>query len=81
MAWLGCVAGALAVTLRSLATDDNDGLNYLFQIPFALPWALLFQVRGQGGNALAVHLAVSGAVNSVLVFAIVRFAIRRKSRA
>ena len=35
------VAVALAGTLQSLSQSEFDGLNNLFQIPFALPWFLL----------------------------------------
>lgn len=35
------VGVALVVTLHSLRTEDFDGLNNLFQIPFALPWFLI----------------------------------------
>jgi len=41
VSWSLAVAGALAVTLDSLATEDIDGLNNILQIPFALPWFLL----------------------------------------
>jgi len=34
-------AGRAADALRSLQRDDFDGLNYFFQIPFALPWLLI----------------------------------------
>jgi hypothetical protein len=39
--WSLAVAGALQTTLQSLRTEDFDGLNNMFQIPFALPWFLL----------------------------------------
>ncbi len=32
------VVVALIVTLRSLSTEDFDGLNNMLQIPLALPW-------------------------------------------
>jgi hypothetical protein len=39
--WSLLVGGALVATLYSLRTEDFDGLNNLFQIPFALPWFLV----------------------------------------
>jgi hypothetical protein len=39
--WSLAVAGALQTTLQSLRAEDFDGLNNMFQIPFALPWFLL----------------------------------------
>ena len=39
--WTVAVGVALAITLRSLSTDDFDGLNNFWQIPFALPWFVL----------------------------------------
>jgi hypothetical protein len=40
-AWAIAVGLALVVTLESLAENDFDGLNNVWQIPFALPWFLL----------------------------------------
>jgi hypothetical protein len=40
-AWDALVAYALTTALRTLSRDDFDGLNNLFQIPFALPWFLI----------------------------------------
>jgi hypothetical protein len=39
--WSLLVGGALVATLDSLRTEPFDGLNNLFQIPFALPWFLI----------------------------------------
>lgn len=39
--WSLCVGGALVATLHSLRAEPFDGLNNLFQIPFALPWFLI----------------------------------------
>jgi hypothetical protein len=35
------VAGTLLAALDSLSKSDFDGLNNIFQLPFALPWFLL----------------------------------------
>jgi hypothetical protein len=39
--WSVLVVAALIATLQSLHRNDFDGLNNIFQIPFALPWFLL----------------------------------------
>jgi hypothetical protein len=39
--WSLLVGGALFATLHSLRAEPFDGLNNLFQIPFALPWFLI----------------------------------------
>ncbi len=41
LVWCLMVAVALSSALESLRTDDFDGLNNMFQLPFAFPWALL----------------------------------------
>ena len=55
LVWTALVAAALLVTLDSLRTDDFDGLNFIFQIPFALPWLLIpigigFPIGGIGSH-------------------------------
>jgi hypothetical protein len=70
--WAIAVAAALTATLGSLSTDDFDGLNNIFQIPFALPWFLIpiggiwsdevdaWVVAGMGwGNAVILLLFLS----------------------
>jgi hypothetical protein len=39
--WSLLVGGALVGTLHSLRTEPFDGLNNMFQIPFAMPWFLI----------------------------------------
>lgn len=47
--WSLLVGEALIATLDSLRTEGFDGLNNLFQIPFALPWFVMWLVIPIGG--------------------------------
>jgi hypothetical protein len=71
-AWLIGTGVALAVTLRSLATQDYDGLNNLFQWPFGLPWMLLPMFSGSSNVAYAWLSAACGVVNAILIYAWLR---------
>ncbi|MCZ7525160.1 MAG: hypothetical protein M5U14_01450 [Acidimicrobiia bacterium] len=64
--WLAATAGALLVTLSSLAQDDFDGLNNIFQLPLAFPWVLL--PIGTSNHHLNAWIdAGLGVVNAVLL--------------
>lgn len=65
-AWIVGTAIALVVTLASLSRDDFDGLNNLWQIPFALPWFLL---PAFGSNAVQAWIAAAmGLLNALLIY-------------
>ena len=70
-AWTLAVAAALAVTLYSLHIEDFDGLNNLWQIPFALPWFLipLPALTGWSHEANAWVTAAMGMANGLLIAA------------
>lgn len=72
--WSVAVAGALAVTLHSLNTDDFDGLNNLLQIPLALPWFLLPlpALTGWSHEVDAWAVAAMGWANGLLIAAWLR---------
>lgn len=76
--WCIAVAAALALTLRSLRHDAFDGLNNLFQIPFALPWFLLPlpALLGDSHQTDAWLTATMGWFNGWLLFV----ALARRSR-
>lgn len=81
VAWAVLVGVALMWTLDSLRTEDFDGLNNMFQIPFALPW-LLFPapaVFGQSYEADAWVTAGMGWFNAVLLVFLVPRWIRRSA--
>jgi hypothetical protein len=60
---------ALPFTLHSLRTEDFDGLNFFYQIPFALPWALLpIQAVFRNYEVTAYFFALMGLVNAVLLY-------------
>jgi hypothetical protein len=61
---------ALIVTLPGVQPgDDIDGLNYLFQVPLALPWALVFRSHGDGSPvAVAWDFALMGLANAAILF-------------
>jgi hypothetical protein len=69
IAWSVLVAGALALTLRSLATDDFDGLNNMLQIPFALPWFLVVSRFAGSHSTDAWVVAAMGWANGLLIAA------------
>ena len=66
-AWTVCVIGALAVTLNSLSHDSFDGLNNLYQIPFALPWFLI-PIAGRDHVLDAWVTAAMGLVNAAVIY-------------
>lgn len=74
MVWAVAVAVALAVTLQPLHRDHFDGLNNIFQIPFAMPWFLLPLPRlfasSHGSDAWVT--AGMGWANGVILFVFVR---------
>jgi hypothetical protein len=74
MVWVVAVAVALLVTLRSLHRDDFDGLNNLFQIPFAMPWFLvpLPRLFGSSHETDAWVTAAMGWMNGVILYALLR---------
>jgi hypothetical protein len=58
---------ALVLTLRSLSTEDFDGLNNKLQIPLALPrWIIVPAPWGHTADAWVT--AGLGLVNAVLVY-------------
>lgn len=67
--WSVLVIVALANTLASLKSSDFDGLNNLFQIPFALPWFLLPlpALTGWSHETDAWVVAGMGLLNGVLL--------------
>lgn len=66
--WIVGVAFALVVTLWSLEHQGFDGLNNMFQIPFALPWVLLPMWVGSSTVAFAWIAAGGGVFNGALIF-------------
>lgn len=78
--WSLAVTGALAAMLHSLATDDFDGLNNIWQIPFALPWFLvpLPAITSWSYEADAWAVAVMGWMNGFLLAAWIRRCRRRE---
>jgi hypothetical protein len=72
--YLVLVVAAVVATLVSLATEDFDGLNNLFQLPLAFPWVLL--PVGVTPIIDAWVLGGMGALNAALLF----FWLRRRGR-
>jgi hypothetical protein len=69
--WAAAVVYALAVTLRSLAGEDFDGLNNLAQLPLSLPWAFMVP-RGTDHVANAWLDAGFGLANAALLYTALR---------
>lgn len=72
LSYLVLVVFALITALKSLS-EDFDGLNFIMQIPLALPWALfpgviIFPLLGPNYVAWAWILAAFGVVNSAIIF-------------
>ncbi|MGQ0434171.1 MAG: hypothetical protein ACT452_17425 [Microthrixaceae bacterium] len=69
---LGTVA-ALLITLPYVQPGvDFDGLNNMFQVPFALPWFLL--LTGSNDHVRDTWmLAGVGLVNSAIIYCAIRF--------
>lgn len=71
--WALGTVGALVLTLPAVAPGKNfDGLNNLFQIPFALPWFLIPLAPRASGVASAWIAAGMGILNAALIFVWVR---------
>ena len=79
--WAAGTAGALALTLQSLAEEPFDGLNNIVQIPFALPWFLLPlpAVFGWSYETDAWVTAVMGWANAVLLYLLLLRRVRRRT--
>lgn len=75
--YLALVGIALVFTLRSLAVDDFDGLNNLFQLPLALPWVIA-PLGGTDHVQNAYIFAGFGALNAVLLYLWLRRVRRRR---
>lgn len=74
--WTLAVIAALVSTLVSLDQDSFDGLNNFWQLPLALPWALIPVGLATDSHVIdAWLLAAMGLVNAVLIYH--RFARRR----
>lgn len=54
-------------TLNSVRTEDVDGLNFLYQVPLALPWAALPIGVWTTYTQYAWILAGCGLVNAVIL--------------
>ncbi|MGH9267932.1 MAG: hypothetical protein ACRD0D_07120 [Acidimicrobiales bacterium] len=68
---------ALAVTWRSVSSEDFDGLNNILQIPLALPWWIVVPAPASH-KADAVLTAGLGLVNAGLIYVVLRRYLRRK---
>ena len=77
LVWTMCVLAALGSTLQSLRQSEFDGLNNLFQIPFALPWFLI-PIGTSNNFANAYEAAGCGLLNGVLIYAWMMFLAHRK---
>lgn len=65
--WMLAVGAALISTLDSYRTDDFDGLNNIFQIPFALPWFLI-PIGGIWSNEVDAWIAAGmGWLNGLVI--------------
>jgi len=65
--WCSLVAVALVWTLQGISPSHPfDGLNNMFQIPFALPWFLL-PIGVQSQKTDAWIAAAQGGLNGVLI--------------
>lgn len=72
--WCCAVSVALLATLSSLDDDSFDGLNNLFQVPFALPWFLLPLPAWFDWSSAADAWAVAamGWLNGLLLYTLLR---------
>lgn len=67
--WIVGVGVGLVSTLDSLSHDDFDGLNNMFQIPFALPWFLLPIAALTNSHLTDAWITAGmGLVNAVIVY-------------
>jgi ABC-type sugar transport system permease subunit len=76
LAYLLLVAIALGLALRSLDKQEFDGLNNLFQVLLALPWAI--SPRGSDHVLSAYIDAGCGALNAALLLLFLRWVRRRR---
>jgi len=73
--WFMAAVGSLITSLYSLRHNDMDGLNYLFQIPLALPWPLL--MPGVGLLLTDAQIAIAFFLMAVMNAALLCIFLRR----
>jgi hypothetical protein len=67
LVWCSMVAVALSSTLDSLRSSSFDGLNNMFQLPFALPWLLIPVGAFWSNETDAWIIAAMGWLNGLLI--------------
>lgn len=65
--WISGTIVGLVLTLNALENSDFDGLNNIYQIPFALPWFILPTANLFTHEQDAWIVAAEGLLNAVII--------------